>query len=319
MSYSREFQLKLYRDLIHCRKIEEKMIEMYAAGKFPGHIHSGFGEEAVFTGACATMNPQDWMKQTHRSISSTYLKGVTTREILADCMGKKTGTSRGIGGVNHITSREHGLIGLSGSLGCDISIAAGVALALKREGKGGVSYAFFGDGAQNRGPFHEAANLAAVWKLPMIFVCDNNQFAITTPIETTLPVANIADRAAAYGMPSRIADGNDVFDVYEKVSEMMEYVRAGNGPAFVECKTYRMRGHFEGDQVAYRSREVTDEWARKDCVERMERRLKEEGVLTDELIAQIRAEIDQELDEAERFAEESPEPTVDEIYDGLYA
>lgn len=210
MSYSKEFELNLYRNLIHCRKIEEKMIEMYAAGKFPGHIHSGFGEEAVFTGACATMNPQDWMKQTHRSISSTYLKGVTTKEILADCMGKKTGTSKGIGGVNHITSREHGLIGLSGSLGCDISIAAGVALALKREGKGGVSYAFFGDGAQNRGPFHEAANLAAVWKLPMIFVCDNNKFAITTPIEKTLPVPNIADRAAAYGMPSRIADGNDV-------------------------------------------------------------------------------------------------------------
>lgn len=319
MAYSREFLVKLYRDLVRCRKIEEKMIEMYAAGRFPGHIHSGFGEEAVFTGACATMNPQDWMKQTHRSISSTSLKGVPAKEIFADCMGKKTGTSKGVGGVNHITSREHGLIGLSGSLGCDISIAAGVAIALKREGKGGVSYAFFGDGAQNRGPFHEAANLAAVWRLPMIFICDNNQFAITTPVEKVLPVPNIADRAAAYGMPSRIADGNDVFDVYEKVSEMVGHVRAGKGPAFVECKTYRMRGHFEGDQMAYRSNQVTNEWAKKDCVERMERRLLEEGVLDSAMVSGIRAEIDAELEEAERFAEESPEPSVEEIYDGLYA
>lgn len=319
MTYSKEFLVQTYRDLAELRLFEERLVEVYAQGKVPGHIHSGIGEEAVFAGTLATKKDGDYYKITHRPVGAAVTIGVPMEVAMAEVMGKKDGNSGGRGGINHIALLSKGMLGFSGSLGCDMAVGPGAALKIRKDKTDNIVYVYYGDGTSNRGPVHEAMNLASVWKLPVLFICQNNQFGISTHVSVGSSVENPgADRAAAYGMPSKIVDGADVLAVYEGTKELVDQIRAGNGPAVLEAKGYRWRGHFEGDQAPYRDASVTEEWRKKDCVLKMEQYLLENGVMNADEIQAIKDEINAEIDQAVAFGEQSPAITADEIYDYLY-
>lgn len=320
MQYTAEFLKGVYRDLLSVRLFEERQVEVYALGKVPGHIHSGIGEEATYAGVLATRKQGDYFKITHRPVGASRILGTPLETMFAELMGKSAGNAHGLGGVLHMVSREHGMVGFSGTLGCDIAVADGAALSIQMAGTDNVSYVFYGDGTSSRGPVHEAMNLAAIWKLPVLFVCNNNQFAISTAAGYGVPVPNPgADRAAAYGMPTRTVDGTDALAVYEGAKELVDGIRAGGGPAVLDSRCYRWRGHFEGDQAKYRDAAVTEEWRKKDCVARLEAQLLEWNVMTAAEIQQVRDEINGEMDRAIAFAEASPEPTPEDLYRNLYA
>lgn len=320
MEHTAEFLKSLYRNLLSIRLFEEKQVEIYALGKVPGHIHSGIGEEAVAAGVMATRKEGDYFKISHRPVGASVALGVPLNTMFAELMGKVTGNALGLGGVLHMTSLEHGMVGFSGTLGCDIAVADGAALSIQMAGTDNVAYVFYGDGTSSRGPVHEAMNLAAAWKLPVLFVCNNNQFAISTPVTTGVSVPNPgADRAPAYGMPTLTADGTDVLSVYEAAKQLVDGIRAGGGPAVLDCKTYRWRGHFEGDQCKYRDIAVTEEWYKKDCVAHLEEYLQDQGVMTAEEIQKVRDEISAEMEAAVAFGEASPEPTPEDLFRNLYA
>lgn len=320
MSYSKEFLARLYRELVSLRLAEEKLVDMYALGKVPGHIHSGVGEEAAFVGTLATKNDSDYYKGTHRVVAAVNIMGISFKQIFAEILGKETGTSGGRGGVNHIGELEKGILGTAGSLGCDMVVAIGAGLSAQYLEDGKIVYAYYGDGTSSRGSLHEAMNLAAVWQLPVLFICTNNQFAISTHCSTTIPVPNPgADRAAAYGMPAKVVDGTDVLAVYEATKELADYVRAGKGPAVLETKCYRWRGHFEGDQAQYRSQEITEQEIKKCCIKKFETYLLDNQVLDEKDMNLIREEIALELDKAAEFAEASSDVPVEKIFENLYA
>lgn len=320
MQHTAEFLKQLYRSLYTVRLFEEKQVELYAEGKVPGHIHSGIGEEGSCTGVLATRKEGDYVKISHRPVGAGTLTGQSLETMFCELMGRVGGNAHGLGGVLHMTSLKNGMLGFSGTLGCDAAVAVGAALSIQMNGTDNVAYCFYGDGTSNRGPIHEAMNLAAIWKLPVLFICNNNQYAISTPASYGSPVENPgADRAAAYGMPSRIADGTDPIAVYEAAQELVDGIRAGGGPAVLESKLCRMRGHFEGDQQKYRDLSVVEEWKQKDCVARLEARLVSDGVCTADELAAIRAEVCAEMDEAIARAEQSPEPTADELLAAMYA
>lgn len=320
MADSNEVLRGLYRDVLLLRLFEQRLIDLYAAGKIPGHIHSGIGEEACFVGVLATKKEGDYFKMSHRDIGASSLLGVPLGTMFAEIFGRQDGNSGGRGGINHIAQLSKGMLGFSGTLGCDIAVGAGAGLTIQNQGRDNVVYVFFGDGTTSRGPVHEAINLAAAWKLPVLFVCENNQFAISTPVSEGVPVENsAADRASAYGIPSRVADGTDVCQVYAAAEELVSHIRKGNGPAILESRAYRWRGHFEGDQARYRDRETTEEWLKKDCVQKLEDQLVENEAMTSGEIADLRAEFQAKLDEAVAFGQKSPEPLLESIYEYLYA
>lgn len=321
MQYSKEFLLELHKNLLETRLLEEKMKDLYAQGRVPGHVHSGMGQEAGYVGTLSTRRPGDYFKLTHRPTAMPRMLGTPLEMIFGELLAKKTGNSGGRGGSLHIGELRTGVLGMSGTLGCDAGVAVGAALTIDLEGRDNMVYMFMGDGTSSRGPVYEAMNLAAAWKLPVLFICENNQYAISTHVSTSIPVENaLADRAAGYGMPARVADGTDVLAVYEAAREMSEYVRSGKGPAVLECKDYRWRGHFEGDQCAYRDAAVAKEWMEnRDCVKNLEALLSREGILTAEEAAARRAAFDAEMEAAIARAEAAPSMTPGEIYDGLYA
>lgn len=321
MQYETQFLRQIHKDLLETRLLEEKLNDLYAQGRVPGHVHSGVGQEATYVGVLSTRQPGDYFKLTHRPISMPWMLGTDMDMFFGELLAKKTGNSGGRGGSLHIGELRTGVLGMSGTLGCDTGVAVGAALTIDMEERDNVVYMFMGDGTSSRGPVYEAMNLAAVWKLPVLFICEYNQFAISTPSAKYVPVPNaLADRAAGYGMPSKVVDGTDVLAVYEAAKEMSDYVRAGNGPAVLECKSYRWRGHFEGDQCAYRDAAVTNEWmTNHDCVKNLEAQLLADGVVTEDELAQMRQSFDAQMEEGIAHAEAAPSITAEEIYDGLYA
>ena len=320
MSYEKDFLEKIYKDLLETRMLEEKLVEIYAEGKVPGHIHSGVGQEASYVGVLATRKPGDYFKIGHRVIAATCVLGNPLDTFFGEILAKKTGNAGGRGGVNHTGRLCDGILGMSGTLGCDAGISVGAAMTIEAEGRDNVSYFFVGDGASNRGPVYEAMILAADWKLPVVFVCIDNGFGISTPSSYSSPKDTIlAARADGFGMPSVVVDGTDPLAVYEGATKMVEYTRAGNGPSVIECKCYRWRGHFEGDQCAYRDASVTEKnIAERDCVKNFEQLLMEQGIKTADQIAQQRAEFEQAMNESIARSEAAPEMTPEEIYDYLY-
>lgn len=319
MLYSNKLVTDLYRELLSTRMSEEKLVEIYALGKVPGHIHSGVGEEAAYIAPLMTRCPGDYYKGTHRVISAVHAVGVSYKKIYAEILSKATGTSGGRGGVNHIAELDKGVMGTAGSLGVDTEIAIGAGLSSKYLENGRMVYCYNGDGTHSRGNVHEAMNLASVWKLPVLFICDDNQYAISANHAATISVPNPgADRAAAYGMPSKIADGSDPLAIYAAAKELTDDIRAGKGPAVLEIKCYRWRGHFEGDQCAYRDKTVTEEAMKNDCVANLEKYVLEKGILKEDDLELMRREIALELDQAVEFAEASPDPDPDRIFEGLY-
>ncbi|NLL36879.1 MAG: pyruvate dehydrogenase (acetyl-transferring) E1 component subunit alpha [Fretibacterium sp.] len=318
--YGGELLRSFYETMLTIRRFEQTVEEHFLAGHIPGFIHLYIGEEAIATGVMANLGPADYIESTHRGHGHTIAKGADLNRMMAEIYGKKTGCCRGKGGSMHIADFSVGMLGANGVVGGGYNLAAGSALAQKMQGRKDVSAVFFGDGASNRGTFHEAANLASVWKLPLLFVCEMNEYASTTPYLTATSVADISRRAYGYDMPGIIVDGNDVFSVYEAAGKLVEYMRAGNGPAFLECKTYRVKGHFVGDPEKYRTREeVQKNIDERDPIEGFKKKVLEAKALTDEDLKAIEKKVEERIKAALRFAEESPEPDVSELMTGIYA
>jgi pyruvate dehydrogenase E1 component alpha subunit len=319
MSLSKEKMTEMYTTMVKIRQFETKVQEFFAAGKIPGFVHLYLGEEAVATGTCASLTGQDYITSTHRGHGHLIAKGGELKLMMAELFGKKTGYCKGKGGSMHIAAVELGILGANGIVGGGGPIANGAALAAKYQGKDGVAVCFFGDGASNQGTTQEALNLASAWKLPVVFVNENNGYGISCPTCKSMAVTDIADRAAAYDMPGVVVDGNDVLAVYEAVSEAVKRARSGDGPSLVECKTYRWRGHFEGDACVYRDESELQSWMEKDPVKIYEEKLLAEGILSADQVEQIQQSVAKELEQAIAFAEESALPEPAEVLEDVYA
>lgn len=318
MSLTNEQMLDMHRNMIKIRMFEQRVADFFAAGKIPGFVHLYVGEEAVATGVCATLRDADYITSTHRGHGHLISKGGDIKLMFAELFGKRTGYCKGKGGSMHIADIDLGILGANGIVGGGPPLATGAALAAQYRGTDSVAACFFGDGAANQGTTHEAMNLATCWKLPIVFVNENNLYGISSCTVNSMCVADVADRAAAYDMPGVVVDGNDVMAVYEAASEAVKRARGGEGPTLIECKTYRHRGHFEGDPDVYRRKDELEEWKAKDPIPRFEKKLLEMQVLTQEKIQEIKSSIEKELDEAIRFAEESPLPDPSEVLDDVY-
>jgi len=318
MPIEKEKLIEMYRTMVRIRTFEEKALKGFEAGDIGG-VHLYIGEEATATGACANLRPDDYITSTHRGHGHLIAKGGKTDRMMAELYSKKTGYNKGKGGSMHIADVDIGILGANGIVGAGIPIATGAALSAQMRGTDQVAICFFGDGAANTTRFHEGINLASIWKLPVVYVIENNQYAESTPISYAANIANLADRAAAYGIPGITVDGNDVLAVYEAVGEAVARARKGEGPALVEGKTYRYRGHFEGDQQTYKTKNEVEEWMKKDPIPRFKKKLIEMGVLTEKEAGEIDQAMLKELDEAVKFAKESPLPAPEEALEDVYA
>ena len=318
MSLSNEKMVELYREMLKIRRFEERVSDLFSKGLIPGFVHLYIGQEAVAVGVCANLTKNDYITSTHRGHGHCIAKGADMKRMMAELFGKKTGYCKGKGGSMHIADYSSGILGANAIVGANIPIAAGAAFAAKSKGTKNVSVSFFGDGASNTGAFHEGINIAAAWKLPVIFVCENNLYAISTRTTRSTPITNIADRAASYGIPGVIADGMDVMAVYEAAHEATERARNGLGPTLIECKTYRFYGSFEGDPQRYRTKSEREEWLTKDPLNFGEKLVKQD-ILTDADLQKIDQEIRSAVDEAVEYARESPYPEAEEVTKDLFA
>jgi TPP-dependent pyruvate/acetoin dehydrogenase alpha subunit len=318
MGYNKELLVKFYRTMVQIRRFEESVEKLFLSGVIPGFIHLYIGEEAIATGVCANLGPTDLITSTHRGHGHCIAKGADMKRMMAEIYGKRTGYCKGKGGSMHIADFGIGMLGANGVVGGGYNIAAGAALAAKLRNSGQVAVCFFGDGASNRGTFHEAANLVSAWKLPVIFVLELNQYASTTPYRTTCNVENISDRAAGYGIPGVVVDGNDVLAVYEVAKTAVKRARDGLGPTFIEAKTYRIKGHFVGDPEKYRSREEVEGQKVHCPIKGFKEKLLADNLLSTSELELIEATISGEVKAAVKFAEDSPWPDPQEALDDLF-
>jgi acetoin:2,6-dichlorophenolindophenol oxidoreductase subunit alpha len=321
MTLSREQLVRLYETMVRIRLFEERIQDLYARGLVPGLAHLYVGQEAVAAGVCANLRADDFITSTHRGHGHVIAKGAELKYMMAELFGKETGYCKGKGGSMHIADVDIGILGANGIAGGGIPIAVGAALSSKMRRTDQVTACFFGDGSSNNGTFHEGMNFAAVHGLPMVFVCENNGYGISVSQKQHQAIEDISVRAAAYGMPGTTVDGNDVLAVYEASGRALERARAGQGPSLLECKTYRWRGHHEGDPNQgrrYRTMEEIQQWVRKCPIRRMEERLFKEKVLSKAKMKGIRGRAGAEIDEAVAFAAESPFPEPQDLYEDVY-
>ena len=311
--------LWIYNKMHEIRAFEETAWTLFTENKLRGSVHLYTGEEAVAASVCAQLSDEDYIASTHRGHGHCIGKGAELDRALAELMGKATGYCKGRSGSMHIADFSKGNLGANAIVGGGIPIATGGALAQKMQGKPNVSVAFFGDGASNQGTFHEAINMAAVWKLPIIYICENNQFGMTVPVWQSTSVENIADRAAGYGIVGEVVDGNDVVAVYEAFARAKERALKGEGPTLLECKTYRWRGHWTGDPEVYRSREEVEYWKEnRDPIKLFAAYMIENGLATQEELDQIAADVAKKMEEAVEFAMNSPEPDPAHVLDDVF-
>ena len=301
-----------YREMLRIRRFEERVSVLYRDGEVPGFVHLSIGQEAIAVGVCSALRPTDFITSTHRGHGHCLAKGADMAAMFAELMGREGGTCRGRGGSMHIADPDLGILGANGIVGAGLPIAVGAAAASRQRGDDAVTVAFFGDGALAAGPFHEAVNLAAVDRLPVLFVCENNHYAEFSPTETQHPVTPI-ERMAAYAVPGNQVDGNDVESIAELVAQQVAALRAGEGPRFIEALTYRWHGHYEGDPERYRNADEVAEWRSKDPVARVAQLLDDTGQT--ELRATIDREVDDEVDVAVATARSSPEPSPSTVTD----
>ena len=301
------------------RAFEEMAEQLYAMGKVHGTMHLSIGMEASAAGAIATLRPDDLILSTHRGHGHCIAKGADLNRMMAEFMGKETGYCRGRGGSMHIADVDGGNLGANGVVGGGLATAMGVGLGLKMQKRDQIVLCFFGDGAANLGPFHESLNMSAIWALPVVFVCENNQYAMSFSVKRAFAIERISDRAAAYGMPGTTVDGNDLTAVYQAVSGAVAHARAGKGPSLVENVTYRWRGHSKSDANRYRTQEEIDMWKQRCPIGRFRTLLIERGELTDKEGDEIEQGAYAAIDAAVAFAESSPEPDVAAIEEGVYA
>ena len=311
---SKELAVEFYTNMYKIRRFEEEVFEFYKNGQMAGLAHLYIGEEAVAAGACAAIQPQDYIGSTHRGHGHLVARGADTKKMMAEILGKATGYSKGKGGSMHIMAMDIGILGANGIVGGGIPTATGAAYSAKYRGTDQVTLCFFGDGAANEGTFHECINMAAAWDLPIVYIIENNLYGITVDSRRVTKEHDLAKRAAGYGIPGYTIDGNDVEAVYETVSKAVRDAREGNGPSIVECKTYRHHGHNGSDNCAYRPAGELEEWKKKDPL----KVFLERGYLTEEEQKEIVTRTDLELEEACRFAAESPYPDASELMTDIF-
>lgn len=319
MQADQEFLLRLYREIARGRAIESTIIELVNDRSFRGFYHPGRGQEGTQVGACLALRASDYMTYAHRSVTYLTAKGMDPVAILGDFLGRVSGSTRGLGaGIVHCVDPENGIMGQGGTLGSGFPIAAGLALASKLKGEDKVALAFFGEGASARGTFHESAISAAAWKLPVIWLCENNGWAVSTPLEQVQGVSSISARGAGWATPSEVVDGQDAVAVYEAVVRAVERARAGEGPTLVEAMTQRFDGHYSGDVQPYRSKESVEEARARDPLEIIGQRLLDAGVERSALDAVV-SEAAEEMAEARRQAAEAPKPGPERVTEGVWA
>jgi len=319
INLSKEKLTHMYRQMLEIRFFEEKVFDLYAQNLVPGTIHLYLGEEAVAVGVCSVLRKDDYITSTHRGHGHCIAKGAELRRTMAEILGKKTGYCKGKGGSMHIADFNIGMLGATAVVGAGLPMAVGAGLSAKLRKTEQVVACFFGEGASNQGTFHESINMASTWKLPVIFVCENNLYAMGTRQSRVMAIENIADRAAAYGIPGAVVDGNDVLAVYETAQKAVERARKGEGPTLIECKTYRHKGHSRVDPAKYRPKEEVEEWLAKDPIKRFKEKLLQTNTLTESEIQRIEKEVSNEIEEAVRFAMESPYPAPEEALEDVYA
>lgn len=303
-----------YASMYRIRRFEEEVFEFYKRGLMPGLAHLYIGEEAVAVGACAAIRKDDYLGSTHRGHGHLLARGADTNRMMAEILGKATGYCHGKGGSMHIMDMSLGILGANGIVGGGIPIATGAGYSCKYRHTDQVVLCFFGDGASNQGTFHESINMAAAWDLPVIYIIENNHYAITVDINRVTKEHNLAKRAVGYGIDGYTIDGNDVEAVYDTVSKAVEKARAGGGPSIIECKTYRQHGHNGGDPGAYRPEGELEKWKERDPL----KLFREKQLLTAEELTEIQQAVDKEIEEACQFAEESPYPSEDELMQGIF-
>lgn len=317
---TREDRLRAYRTMWLIRRFDERVMELFGAGLIQGTAHACCGQEASAVGVCEALGPGDQVASTHRGHGHLIAKGGCVRRLMAELFGKATGYSGGRGGSQHVAAYDVGFLGSNGITAGGLPIATGAALAIRYQGLPHVVVAFFGEGAGGQGAFHEAINMGAAWRLPIIYVCENNLYAMGTAFERVSPVANMADRAGGYGIPGVVVDGNDLDAVYSAAADAVERARSGAGPTLLEAKTYRIFGHSKGDsERAYRSRDEERAWADRDPLVRFADRLRLEGALDEAGDQAIRDSVEATVDEAVRFAQESPAPDPATAAEGVFA
>jgi pyruvate dehydrogenase E1 component alpha subunit len=316
---SRDDVLALHAMMVLIRAFDSRVATLVLKGAFSGVGHLCVGQEAVAAGVCAALRDDDYVTSTHRGHGHCLAKGMDPNEMMAELYGKATGVSKGKGGSMHIADFRRGMLGANGIVGAGLPIACGAALTAKLTKSGRVAVAFFGDGASNIGAFHESLNLASIWKLPVVFVCENNRYGEATPVEYALSAEHVVDRAPGYRMPGMLADGQDVLDVYAKAREAVAHARAGEGPVLLECETYRYFGHFVGDPARYRSAEEVESYRSRDCILRSSEYLKEQHRVPVKQLDGIAADAERRMDEAVAFAESSPAPDLAEITADVYS
>jgi len=301
--------LQLYRGMLELREFELKVQELYRGAKLPGFVHLYVGEEAVAVGVSAHLKPEDLVFSTHRGHGHALAKGVTGREVMAELWGKVTGCSGGRGGSMHMYAPEYGFMGTNGVVGGGLPLATGAGLSAQLRRSGQVTICYFGDGAVNSGSFHESVNFAAVWNLPVVYVCENNLYATEMAFSRATKNINVASRGAAYGMPAIAVDGNDVLAVYDAAGEAINQARSGGGPTLLECKTYRVVGHHEGDPgTDYRTREEVDSWKKKCPLSVLRELALNSSWATVGDFEKIALEVQDWLDDAVEFSRTSPNP-----------
>ena len=323
MPEGKELYMLMLKRMMLIRRFDETVKDLVQSAELVGMAHCYIGEEAVAVGACTALRDEDYITGNHRSHGHPISKGGDVRRAMAELLGKATGYCKGKGGSMHLADFEIGILGESGIVASALPVAVGAALGSKMQNNDRVVISFFGDGASNQGACHEAMNMASIWKLPVIFLCENNQYAVTTSYRDTVAVENISDRAVAYSMPGVLVDGQDVMAMHEATVVAVQRARAGEGPSLIEAKTYRYEDHSEGLnrilREPYRTDEEVEQWKKRDPISLHSTWLKEQGVATEEEIDSVWSEVTQAIDDALEFARNSPYPEADDLFTDMYA
>ena len=311
--------LEIYKKMFTIRKFEEKVSELFANGFIPGFVLVCLGQEATAVGICSALRKDDYITSTHRGHGHCIAKSADVKYMMAELFSKATGYCKGKGGSMHIADTDIGIMGANGIVGGGIAIAPGIAFAAREKGTDRVTVCFFGDGASSQGSFHESLNISAVWKLPVIYVCENNLYANTVPLIKQMNVNDVATKSKAYDIPGVIVDGNNVLSVFKEAEEAVKRAREGNGPTLIECKTYRWHGHYEGDPELYRSQDEVNQWKKKDPVVLFRSHLLKEMGIDNGVLDEIEKNVSQEIEGAVKFAKESPEIPISEALTDVFA
>ncbi|HZV53112.1 MAG TPA: thiamine pyrophosphate-dependent dehydrogenase E1 component subunit alpha [Candidatus Dormibacteraeota bacterium] len=315
-----ELLRRLYRQMVLIRRFEERVHALRQSGALQGSAHLYVGQESVAVGVCARLRWNDYVASTHRGHGHAIAKGVDVARMMAELFGRETGTNHGKGGSMHIADAAVGMLGATGVVGAGVPMALGAALSARTRGTDQVAVAFFGDGAMGQGLVYECLNMSRIWKLPLVFVCENNGYAESTPVEYALGTKHLAGRAEAFGVPAATVDGQDVFAVYGEMGRAVARARGGGGPSFLECQTYRYYGHFIGDDPRrYRTAEEEAYYRARDCIERFERAVVGRGALAEAELRAIDEEVGRTIEAAVRFAEESRPPAPSALTTDVYA